>query len=189
MDTLNTALTTVIVLLAAITVFLAWKTLTVGKQAAADSKDAAQAARETVAALKTLLQISQETAAALGSSVDAARQTAEIARAARDADERYRQLDQLREIGRAVQRILLSALKAKDSDLSISTGSTSAHLADARWRSAEQNALKVLLVGAEPQLPKCSHLTGVSGVDTVIGAAQNADIELSQIFNDLGKRY
>jgi hypothetical protein len=119
----------------------------------------------------------------------AARETVEIARAAREADERYTQLAHLREIGRSVQRILLSALQAMDSDLSASAESMTPYLAKARWRSAEQNMLGVLLVGVEPPLPKCKALVGESQAGQVVAAARVADAELAAVFHNLCANY
>jgi hypothetical protein len=207
MDALSTIVNCVLLVLTAAVVVYAARTIAESKRttkAARDtvtelknlqtaSKDAAAAAREsaqqTITALGDLLAVARDTAAASAAAGQAARETVEVAHAARAADERYRQLEQLREIGRAVQRILVAALQASDSDLSVSANSPEAYLRGARWRSANQNALRVLLVGVEPPLPKCMALTGESQPGPVITAAQAADAELAQVFHDLGVNY
>ena len=87
----------------------------------------------------------------------------QIARAARQADDRHRQLEHLREVGRAVQRIKLSALEA---DRLESVGQA----LSPRWRSADQNALGILLVGVESP-PKCKALVGESQAGQVLAKA------------------
>jgi hypothetical protein len=123
--------------------------------------------------------VAQETAASSAASVEAARQTVEIARAARQADERHRQLEQLREVGRTVQRIKLSALEA-DRLESITQE------VNPRWRSADQNLLGILLVGVEPSLPNCKALVGESQTGQVMTKAVAAENELETVFHGLG---
>lgn len=182
MDVANLVLTCILVALTLVVVIVAWLTVK-------ESKKATDAMKKTVSTLETLLTITRDTATASQASAQAARETVEIAGAAREADQRYRQLAQLREIGRSVQRILVSALQAMDSDLSVSTESMTPYLAQARWRSAEQNMLGVLLVGVEPPLPQCKALVGESQAGQVITAARAADAELAAVFHDLGANY
>jgi hypothetical protein len=207
MDVVNTVINCVLLVLTAAVVVYAARTIGESKKTTtaaqntvtelknllAASKDAADAARtsaqETVTALGDLLAAVRDTATASEAASRAARETVEVAHAARAADERYRQLEQLREIGRAVQRILLDALQAPDSDQSFSINSPDAYLRRPRWRSADQNALRVLLVGVEPPLPKCMALTGESQPGPVIRAAQAAEAELAQVFHHLGVSY
>src|SRR5579859_581445 len=141
-DVLGTVINCVLVVLTFAVVWFA-------RQTVRESRKATTAAQETVTAVGKLLAVAQETAASSAASVETARQTVEIARAARQADERHRQLEQLREVGRTVQRIKLGALEAMR--LRESVG----QLGDSRWRSADQNALGILLVGVEPPLPEC----------------------------------
>jgi hypothetical protein len=195
MDALNTGINCVLLVLTAVVVFYAARTIAESKRtttAARDtvtelkklltvSKDATDAARasaqETATALGDLLSVARDTAAASQAAAQAARETVEVAHAARVADERYRQLEQLREIGRAVQRINLEALQ-------VSQVNQYGH-----WRSLEQNALRVLLVGVEPPLPRCMALTGESQPGPVVTAARAAEAELAQVFHDLGASY
>lgn len=111
--------------------------------------------------------------------MEAARQTVEIARAARQADERHRQLEHLREIGRTVQRIKLSALEAWHVQ-------SIAQEVNPRWRTADQNALGILLVGVEPPLPECKALVGESHARQVLAKAVAAEAELETVFHNLG---
>jgi HD-GYP domain-containing protein (c-di-GMP phosphodiesterase class II) len=150
-----------------------------------ESKETTRAAQDTVAAVEKLLAVARDTATASEASARAARETVEITDAAQEADRRYRQLGQLREIGRSVQRILLDALQAMDATYV----SAESMLAKARWRSAEQNALGVLLVGVEPPLPKCKALVGANQVSEVAAAAREADTELAAVFHSLGANY
>ena len=192
MDALNTVISFVLLVLTAVVVFYAARTVAESKKtttaaqntvtelkklltASKDATDAARAsAHETATALGDLLSVARDTTAASQAAAQAARETVEVAHAARVADERYRQLEQLREIGRAVQRIKLEALQVAQVN---PYGS---------WRSVEQNALNVLLVGVVPPLPKCMALTGESQADPVATAAAAAEAELSQVFHDLG---
>jgi hypothetical protein len=136
------------------------KTVAALKEILTASKDAAEdtraSAHETAATLRNLLEVSQDTAA---------------------VSERHRQLEQLREIGRAVQRIKLEALQVSQVNQY------------GWWRSVEQNVLRVLLVGVEPPLPKCVALTGESQPSAVATAAQAAEAEWTQVFHDPGASY
>jgi hypothetical protein len=171
-DVLGTVINCVLLVLTFAVVWFAWQTVR-------ESRNATTAARETVTAVGKLLAVAQETAASSAASVEAARQTVEIARAARQADERHRQLEQLREVGRTVQRIKLSALEA------MSLESVGQALSP-RWRSADQNALGILLVGVEPPLPKCKALVGESQAGQVLAKANAAEAELDTVFHGLG---
>jgi hypothetical protein len=91
MDVLSTVINCVLLALTAVVVLFAWLTVK-------ESQKASKAARDTVAAMEKLLAVARDTATASEASAQAARETVEIARAARAADERYRQLEQLREI-------------------------------------------------------------------------------------------
>jgi hypothetical protein len=172
-DVLGTVINCVLVVLTFAVVWFAWQTVR-------ESRKATTAAQETVTAVGKLLAVAQETAASSAASVEAARQTVEIAREARQADERHRQLEQLRVVGRTVQRIKLGALEAMR--LRESVG----QLADPRWRSADQNALGILLVGVEPPLPECKALVGESQAGQVLAKAAAAEAELEAVFRGLG---
>jgi len=179
-DVLGTVINCVLVVLTFAVVWFAWQTVR-------ESRKATKAAGDTVTAVGKLLAVAQETAESSAASVEAARQTVEIARetveiarAARQADEHHRQVEQLREVGRTVQRIKLGALEAMR--LRESVGQQ----ANPRWRSADQNALGILLVGVEPPLPKCKALVGESQAGQVLNMAVAAEAELETVFHGLG---
>jgi hypothetical protein len=169
---LGTVINCVLVVLTLAVVWFAWQTVR-------EARNATTAARDTVTAVGKLLAVAQETAASSAASVEAARQTVEIAQATREADERHRQLEQLREVGRTVQRIKLSALEAVR--LRESVGQP----AGPRWKSADQNALGILLVGVEPPLPACKALVGESQAGQVLDKAAAAEAELETVFRGL----
>lgn len=172
MDALGTVINCVLLVLTFAVVWFAWQTVKEGRKATT-------AARDTVSAVENLLTAAQETAASSAASVEAARQTVEIAQAARQADERHRQLERLREVGRIVQRIKLSALEAEH--LQAATQAV-----NRPWRCQDQNALGILLVGIEPPLPKCKALVGESQAGQVLNMAVAAEAELETVFHGLG---
>jgi hypothetical protein len=150
-------------------VWFAWQTVK-------ESRAATAAERETVAELRTLVEAARDTAASSASTLQAARETAEISRAAREADERHRQLEQLRGIHRLVVEILAEAQRVLATSV----------MNRPTWRCPEQAQLGAALVGVVPPLPKCRALAGESQVGPVKMAADAADVELREVFRSLG---
>lgn len=114
------ALTGVLVVLTGAVTWFAWRTVQESRNATAairkivtEGNKAANAAKETVAALRDLLIVARDTAVSSAESVKAAQETVavsqelvevaratiEIGRAAHAADERDRKIRQLRDIG------------------------------------------------------------------------------------------
>jgi hypothetical protein len=213
MDILGIVINAALLVLTAVVVLFARQTVTESRKATNAAQDtvsavakllaaaeaSAQAARETIEEGERTTRAVQDTVAALGklvissrytaiASEDAAiglRNTVHYIRDGLEADKRYRQLEQLREIGRSVQRILLSALQASDP----SAIAQVPNLERAPRRSAEQNVLGILLVGVDPPLPKCKALVGANQASEVAAAAREADSELAAVFHSLGANY
>jgi hypothetical protein len=108
----------------------------------------------------------------------AARATAETASAAREPDQRHRQLEQLR----TIYRLVLAVDRFAQSERSRMPAA--ANMAD--WRALQQNELRHEIVGSVPKLPKCRELSAPSGLLEVIAAAGHAREELAHAFRGLG---
>ncbi len=128
--------------------------LTATRDTAASSEVAAEASRQTV-----------ETAREL---ITHARETIDVAKAARQADERTRLERQLRDIGELAESAFTKA--AAESDARPMAG----------WRCVEQQYIAVALVGVGLELPKCHTLAGSSQAGSVMGAAVDAREEIRE---------
>lgn len=106
-----------------------------------------------------------EKAATQSASYD--RQIAEITAAARDADERFRQRQQLQEVGKLAKMIRMAAMDA----------TRRGHSDSPTWKCGDQDLLQIALVGAE--LPKCRMLVWARNPGTVVAAAMAAEMEVA----------
>jgi hypothetical protein len=104
-------------------------------------------------------------------------QTVRIASAARSADERYRQLADLR----SIYRLVVTIGRIVDTH----QGPGAAPLGD-DWYFAELDELAHTLVGVVPQLPKCRALTTARGPVPIKSAGAAARDELTEVFRSLG---
>jgi hypothetical protein len=136
----------------------------------------------TVSAGATLVAVwlAWRSARASATATEAARKTAgyardavEIAAAAREADERWRQRQQLQEIGQLAQQIRFAAAKSAIKG------------AGDGWGCGDQDQLGVALVGVRPELPQCWMLSQARGAATVVAAAIGAEMEVRAAFRKL----
>jgi hypothetical protein len=153
-------------------VWFAWRTVK-------ESQKATAAEGEIVRELAALVEAATDTATSSASTMQAARETVDVSKDAREADERYRQLEQLRAIYRLVLEI---RIKARDTIAAEGAGAP----VSAAWRCPEQNQLGSMLVGVVPKLPKCRALAGESQAKKVKMAADAADVEVREVFRSLG---
>ena len=182
-------------MLTAVVTWFAWQTVRESRKATAaiketvaESTKATEAAQETVATVQNLLTVARDTAASSEKSVAAAeqiveaakellaaaRETIEMAQAARAADEHDRKVRQLRDIGQIAEPLFWKAVR--DSEVK-----PPQH----RWRLIDHNYLEQALVGLADELPKCAALTQANFLDTAIGAARDARIEVVQALEKL----
>jgi hypothetical protein len=187
MDVFGVVVNIVLIVLTAVVVYFAWRTVREGR-------DAGQALKETVASLKDLLAATKESAALVAQSADAAKQTVTsltdliaatnqaaqhmadssaaaqetvaIAKATREQAEYDRKLRALMDVEELAERIFWQAAAA--SGYESMTG----------WRIADQNYLGQALARVEISLPASRRLVaGLGTAEAVMGAARDAQRE------------
>jgi hypothetical protein len=187
MDVFGVVVNIVLIVLTAVVVYFAWRTVREGR-------DAGQALKETVASLKDLLAATKESATLVAQSADAAKQTVTsltdliaatnqaaqhmadssaaaqetvtIAKATREQAEYDRKLRALMDVEELAERIFWQAAAA------------SGHESMTGWRIADQNYLGQALARVEISLPASRRLVGGLGTaEAVMGAARDAQRE------------
>lgn len=179
---ISIALTLVVILYAGRTVREAKKATAEEEKAVTALAAIVLAQQAAVSELNRLVIEAAKTSTYARESADAARQTVEIAAAAREADRRYRQLEQLRAIGRLAIVIRTEA----ERELARRVNDGQAITGGAPWRCMEQSQLESELVGADPPLPACSRLVGANQAAEVKADADQANAELRGVFRSLG---
>ena len=143
-------------------VFYAWRAAVSARQANRYASETAQAAEDANTYARQTAEISREASAYT-------RQAVEATRAAHEADERDRRLQELREIGRLVESIFWQADN---------------HRGESRFRVPEQNQLAQALAGIDPPMPRCSDVAEGGSADQVFGAASRAREEVKMAIRD-----
>jgi hypothetical protein len=145
-------------------VFFAWRAAVGAREANRYARETAKAAQEANTYARQTAEISKEASAY-------ARETVEVTRAAHEAGTRDRRLEEMREIGRLVERIFWNAETGRSY-----TGS---------FRVPEQNKLAQALTGIDPPMPGCSDLVNATTADQVIRGVSQARAEVEAAMRNL----
>jgi hypothetical protein len=154
MDVFGAVVNIVLVAATLAVIWYARETVRESRRATTAAENTVKQAGEIVAAVRELVRVTRE--------------TVDVARAAREADERARLERQLRDLGELAERAFTKAA-AEDGARPM-----------AGWRCVEQQYIAVALVGVGVELPKCHTLAGSSQAGSVLAAAVDARHEIAE---------
>jgi hypothetical protein len=168
--TVNSGPSTLLVWLSVISTVATVAAVVFAWRAAVSAREANRYARETAQAAEEANTLARQTTVVSREASAYARQTVEATRAAHEAHERDRRLEELREIGRLVESIFWAA---------------SAQRPDLQLRVVEQNDLAQALAGIDPPMPSCHEVVSAATAGQMMGAAGQARIEVEIAIRNL----